>query len=472
MNSFLQRNKSRIIQVSILILITVILRLPIFFVSHFNNDELIHIALAKKLDDYGLKSFNWHASNLNNYNLFFMELGYDPIYKLIGIDDGDEKIGSLLRGFLGEREWLSHHPPGYPFFVAASHKMFSSNLPFVLNNSNNQFFMKRNMRLQFYACIVSFLFSLFLVMATYILGSKMFSHKIGLFSAFFMSLTPIELLTANKIWADDMTAFFVVLAAMLYLYALKNKRPTFSLISGFFCGLSILTKMSGTYIIFVVIVSHLFEHRNDKVTARSIFSFLFDRNILYFLSGVFIVSAWWIDLYWINLSGGRFAYHLNLNPLSSQGLAQTLGWNKYFNVTYSRPWYSYFLLVPFQFPIYLLSYVFIFLFLLRNTITAFKNFVKESTFELRFLIIWLITAFIFLTLKPNKEIRYMLIAFPAIAILSSYFLFRLFELAKSKKYKKLIYGFVTILSSLSLLSVVRIGIRYVILRADFIKIPL
>ena len=66
MNSLLYKNRLKIIQISVLIIITVILRLPSFFLSHNNNDELIHLSLAKKIDDYGINVFKKQQYNCNS----------------------------------------------------------------------------------------------------------------------------------------------------------------------------------------------------------------------------------------------------------------------------------------------------------------------------------------------------------------------------------------------------------------------
>ena len=444
------------VSLSLLILITVFFRLPIFFLSHNNNDELIHLSLAMKIEKYGLSVFN-----KQQYNLYYVQKGFNPKGQFMGLIEGEDKIGTLLGGFLGERERLSHHPPALPFFLSLSHKLFT----------NNIYLMFRNIKLQFYACFIPFLFSLFFILSVYVLGSLFFSHRVGLISAFFLSLTPIELLTANKIWADDMTAFFAVLAVILYLYALKYNKPVFSLISGLSCGISILTKMSGVYIIFVILLFHLFEHRNKRVNLKDLFGFFFDRNILYFLGGVFIVSAWWFNLYYSNFSLQSTKGYFRIN----ETWEAAKNWSMFFNRVSLRPWFSYFVLVPFQFPLYLLSYIFVPIFMLRKKFKPFGALIGKEYRYLQFLIVWITVVFIFLTLKPGKELRYMLIAYPAIAILSAYCLNLFYEWMKNRDFgislglKRLF--FISIILA-SLFFSLRIALPRVLFRADIIPIPL
>ncbi|MBL7196626.1 MAG: glycosyltransferase family 39 protein [Candidatus Omnitrophica bacterium] len=465
MNSLLYKNRLKIIQISVLIIITVILRLPSFFLSHNNNDELIHLSLAKKIDDYGINVFK-----KQQYNLFYIERGIEPKQQLIGVLEGERKIGSLLEGFLGERKQLSHHPPALPFVLSISHKLFARSRQYVVNISSNTYSMIKNSSFQFYSCIVPFVFSCLFILAVYFLGSLFFSHKIGLFSALFLSLTPIELITANKIWADDMTAFFVVLAVSFYLYSLKKNKPIFSLLSGLSCGVSILTKMSGIYIIFVVLLFHLFENRNKRVNFKNIKDFLFDRKILYFLAGVFIASAWWISLYYSYFS----VYSTRTYFIINETWEAVKTWNRYFAVASLRPWYSYFILVPFQFPLYLLSFIFIPLFILRNKIKDIETFIGKEYRYLQFLILWTSVVFVFLTLKPGKELRYMLIAYPAISILSAYCFNLFYDWVKAKKFRISLglqkMFFVSIIL-LSLVFSLKIALPRILFRADIIPIP-
>jgi len=454
-----------IIGLLFLIFVTALFRAPSFFLSHNNNDELIHLSLAMKMERCGVGVFKQ-----KKYNLHYIEKGIEPNRQLIGVLEGEEKIGSLLKGFLGERESMSHHPPVLPFILSISHRIFSRSIEYVVSFSKNTYLMIKNMPFQFYACIVPFVFSCLFVLSVYLLGSIFFSHKVGLISAFFLSLTPIEFLTANKIWADDMTAFFIVLSAILYLHALKSKRAEFALLSGLSCGISILTKMSGLYLVIVILLFHLFENRNQKVSFKNILNFFFEKNILYFLAGAFIVSAWWLDLYLVNFKIGRFVYHVGLKETRPM----MLDWNPFLNAVYLRPWYSYLILVPYQAPIYLLVYIFIPLFILKSKLGILKNIFKENKPEIRFLIIWIITIFVLLSLKPNRELRFMLSAFPAIAVVCGYFIVCLFDFVnvKDKSYKRFAYGFIITLVSWSLFLSIKLGLYAVFFRNDMIRVPL
>jgi len=461
----LLKRRINLILLSLIIIFAIILRLPSFFLSHYNNDELIHISLAKKVDKYGFDVFK-----KGEYNLFFLDKGFNPEGQFIGILDGKKETGSLLEGFLAESEKLSHHPPGLPLFIAMSHKIFSNNKEYLINVSQNDYLMAQNLGLQFYACFIPFLISILLIISVCLLGSIFFSRNTGLLASLIFSVIPIELLTSNKIWADDMVALFATLAVILFLYAIKGGNPFFCLLSGLSCGFSILAKMSGVYIVISILLFHLLINYKKKASIKNIKDFIFDRNILYFLAGVFIVSAWWFNLYYsyFNIASTKSYFIVN----EQWETAKT--WNSFFGTISNRPWFAYFILVPFQSPLLILSYIFIPFFMFRRRIGNLANFVKNEYSFIQFLIFWILTTFIFLTLKPGKELRYMLIAYPAICILSSYSLDLIYQWLKNKFPKDVVFiRFILVFIIFSsLLFSLKLGLPRVIFRSDLIPIPL
>lgn len=200
--------------------------------------------------------------------------------------------------------------------------------------------------------------------------------------------------------------------------------------------------------------------------------FLFDRNILNFLSGVFIVSALWFDLYYSDFGFGSTSWYFTVN----EKWEVVKNWNSFLNTVSNRPWFTYFVLVPYQFPLYLASYIFMVLFVCKKWIKDFANLIKENDRRyLNFLIIWVTTVFAFLTLKPGKELRYMLVAYPAIAILSTYCLNLFYEWFENKELgigtglkRKLFLSIIL----LSLIFSLKIALPRILLRADIIPIPL
>ena len=423
-----------------LILISVILRIPGFFLSHSSNDELIHTGLALKIDKYGAGVFR------GRYNLYNIDI--NPKNKLLNLSLTGKEIGKLVSSFgYWESHTLSHHPPLFSAFLALSHRVFARNKPYFLADS---LLGTRDIPYQFYAGIVPFLFSILLIIATYLLGKILFNQELGLLSALLFSVTPVELLTSQKIWADDMASFFAILAVIFYFYGLKNNKNVFSCLSGISCGLSVLTKMNGYFIAVAIIIFHLWQNKR-RLFNKDIIDVVFQRGILLFVLFFILTTGAWGYVY-LSTFGmqGFFIPFLPKVYRFSHG---------FMGLVYTRPWYTYFITMPLQFPIYFLIYPAIF------------YLFRERKKELQFLFILLLVFLALLSIKENKEERYMLPCYPAIAIISSYALSKLnssFGAGKRAFFK----GALMLLCILSVWFSIRLGLYSVFTRADLFTFPL
>ena len=424
-----------------LILISVILRIPGFFLSHSSNDELIHTGLALKIDKYGAGVFR------GRYNLYNIDI--NPKNKLLNLSLTGKEIGKLVSSFgYWESHTLSHHPPLFSAFLALSHRVFARNKPYFLADS---LLGTRDIPYQFYAGIVPFLFSILLIIATYLLGKILFNQELGLLSALLFSVTPVELLTSQKIWADDMASFFAILAVIFYFYGLKNNKNVFSCLSGISCGLSVLTKMNGYFIAVAIIIFHLWQNKR-RLLSRNIVDVLIDRSMLLFIFFLVLTSGSWFYLYMKTFDIGGF--FVPLLPANASNLPEG-----FMKLVFIRPWYTYLVTVPSQLPVYFLVY------------PAALYLFRENKKELQFLFILLLVFLILLSIKSNKEERYMLPCYPAIAIISSYALSKLnssFGAGKRAFFK----GALMLLCILSVWFSIRLGLYSVFTRADLFTFPL
>jgi len=102
--------------------------------------------------------------------------------------------------------------------------------------------------------LVSILFGVLLIPLVYMLGSLLFDKNIGLLSAIFMCLDPVNIISSQKVWMDTTLAFWCVLSVTLFALAQIKKYDLAYLLSGIACGLAMLTKYSGalTWIIILL----------------------------------------------------------------------------------------------------------------------------------------------------------------------------------------------------------------------------
>jgi len=388
-----------------------------FNLPHFRGDEHHYVGLAFKLDTQGFSGYNLR--------------GIDMIYNkehanLIQIAPAKDK-GSLLKSLARDNityydEPLHHIPFAFPFAIMLSHKLFAPNEPFnlLLLRDESKIIMKyppgvglKHFRFdptivgkQFYSVIVPLMFSMLLIISVYFLAKYFYKDNlIALTAMFLMAVCPIDILTSQKLWADDMTAFLTVLAVILYVLALDKKMPIFALLGGLSCGLSAITKQNGAFVAFAIVIWH-FGSNADKLFKKDTFlKVIFDKYLILFIIGAVVSSGYWF-LKVTSVYGSPIykPYQAGLSRVAKTGWFKAVG---------SRPRYLYLLGIPYQNPIFGLAYLFP-LWLWKD-----KKLFKHSLF----LVIWIAVFLYIFTVYlggGGKEHRYMLPVYPAFAILGAY----------------------------------------------------
>jgi len=427
-----------------LILVSALLRIPAFFLKHNNNDELIHLSLAMKIDRYGMRVFP------ENYNLFNTDITAKE--GLLILSFSKEKIGTLLKNFVaGERELLSHHPPALCALLTLSHNLLTRNGPYAVAGG---MLRKSEVKAQFYACLVTFIFSILLIAATYWFGKVLFNDEIGILAAALLSITPIELLSSQKIWAEDMVGFFATLALIPYFYCLKKNNPIFACLAGLSCGIAMLSKMSGGFIIIAIVIFHLWQNRQKFFRGgKEILGVFLDKNILLFALFFLFIAGPWLYIY-IHSFGTSWTYN-HFIPGKINLIVLPSGFMRF---VHSRPWYTYFVATVFQMPFYFLVY------------PALYYLFKEKNKELQFLFALLAVFFTLLTLKADKEERYFMPAYPAIAIVTAYTIHRIGAYLR-KKQLYLLEGILVLLFILGAFYSINLGMALAFRRSDLIGLP-
>lgn len=426
------------------------LRLPTFFLSHTNFDEVTYVSLALKLDKYGFNDFE------NNFGLQYIEIVGNDYFRTPIITDrraGNITIGS---GVAYEAKTPTHRPPGFSFLLMLSHKAFSAKKPYFVSNFNfNPYFYS-----QFYACIVPYIFSLLLIFATYILGRMLFSDRVGLYAALFLAAMPTELMVAHKIWAETALTFFITMSAIFYLNGIRKNKIIFIVISGIFAGMATLCKASGGFIIITILIYHYIISFLETKEICGFLGKLIDRRMVVFLASFLTVSGWWLVVF----MKSKYSQNTVFTQQEFAALANsTTSWIEFVQ---KRPGYAYIVNTIYQFPILVFSFFFLF----------GKQTRKK---ELFFLLILVLLTFLFLSFYKipylsvlGKEERYLMPAYPAMAILASYGLLNIKEyfLNKFKAYRvELVFSLVIILS---LAWSLNISIPLILSRRDLFSFPI
>jgi len=393
------------------------LRKHTFNLPHMRGDQHHYVGLAFKLDKYGFSGYNLKGIDIVRVK--------DSSY-LLAIKPARDK-GYILKSmesqniFYYDEPW--HHIPfGFPVAIMLSHKIFAHNQPYYLLQIEDLIEVLRryppgeglkNFRFnpavaskQVFSVIIPLSFSMLLIILVYFLGRHIYkSEFIALSAMLLMAIAPIDILSAQKIWADDMTAALTLLAILLYILAVDKKRPSLALLGGISCGLSAITKQNGAFIIFAIIIWHFLANRKDLFNRKTFLKTLFDKNLIIFGLGALLGSGYWFFKV-ISFYGNPFymPHQENIAKVAK------IGW---FSAVGNRPRYLYLAGIPYQNPLFVLAYI--------SPLYLWQD--KKHSKNSLLLILW-VAVFLYLFSVylggGGKEHRYMLPSYAAFAILGAY----------------------------------------------------
>jgi hypothetical protein len=393
---------ARLFLLLIILAFAVFLRLPTFKLPHDNGDQLFYLGLAMKLDGFGFSGYTLRGIDLKGNN------------SILGLFPAKEQKGSLLKDLDGKGvhyydEPLFHRPYGFPYILMLSHRIFADDGEYLTLNTSGRDERgrvysedaKRSWGFQFYAVFIPFLFSIFFILATYFLAKLLFSERIALISAFLISISPVEMLSSQRIWADTMLSFFVVLTVLFFFLAREKKNLSLSFMAGITCGIAVLVKQTAGFILIVFLFYHLWQNKSGLFKLNKVFRIIFDKYLIAVALGMLIVSFHWFFI--VTKTYGHPLYM----PSKTGGIEYQSEW---FMILSQRPRFLYLFSIPYLVPIFALVY---FSIIAGPFIRGFINDKKV------FLIIWLLSFLGAIMILGAKENRYMLPAYPAIAMLSA-----------------------------------------------------
>ncbi|MDP8219655.1 MAG: glycosyltransferase family 39 protein, partial [Candidatus Theseobacter exili] len=348
-----------------------------FYLSHVRGDQHHYLGLAMKLDLFGMKGYNLRGINFGFSN---HPKWKNAILSVIPAKDKDK--GDILKsleknGTFYYDEPLHHIAPGFAYLLRFSHYLFANKEVYSavqVHLGEKVLFEKPKYfkDAQFYAVFVPLFFSLLLVLTVFFLGKLLFSDWIGLISAFMIAVNPVDIMTSQKIWADDPLAFFVAASILLYLTAKKKDLWWLSIGAGLFCGYSVLLKQSGGFIVFGLILYHFWERRKDFANPKRWKYIFWNHHLFLFgLGMLFMVTPWFVKVYTTYGDPIYRPVQENLQVIEKSG---------WFKMLSRRSWYMYPLGIPFIEPIFLLFYA--------GVVDVFLS--KEKRTEKVLLVIWVL----------------------------------------------------------------------------------
>ncbi|MBL7056227.1 glycosyltransferase family 39 protein, partial [Candidatus Woesearchaeota archaeon] len=147
------------------------------------------------------------------------------------------------------------------------------------------FFWKLGLDSAFYGKLLSILFSLGILILTYLITLKIFNKKIALLSAFFLSLFPVFFLFSNLSLTEIPSTFFL-LASVLYL--IKNNYKA----SGFLLGISLMTRFFQVFAVIAIFSFLFYNYKKNKLKKQFLdFTVYFSVPVtLYLIVNYFLYS--------------------------------------------------------------------------------------------------------------------------------------------------------------------------------------
>lgn len=223
-----------------------------------------------------------------------------------------------------------------------------------------------------------------LLFATYGIGKKLYNYKVGILSAFLVSMFPSVFALSRVLMLDLSLAAMVALT--FYLFVLnKFSSFKFSLFTGIIIGLGTLTRQA--YFVYLLpILSYFFFHKENLKNKKIIRNFIFSVIIASMIVAVYYTRFSFDDLLYYH-----HIFQCKTNPSSYFYLQSILNRQ--------------------------LLLVFSFLFL-TGSIFSFR---KKKYFSP----IMVFVLLIFFSMSPNKQDRFILPIFPYIAVIISGFILSL-----------------------------------------------
>lgn len=228
-----QRNNKWLI--GLILILTVLVRLPSLWQPHLENDEVIYLTLTKKV-----------AKNLSLYD-----------YNL----KGTELLSKLPEKHYNSPLFL--HPPVFVLLTAIIYQLESETL----------------------LLLIPIIAGLVAVYCVYLIGKEIYSKKVGLIAALILSLDSIFLLTTTKFWIDGLLSALFCLSLTVTIKLERKNLIRNSILIGVLTGLTILTKYPG--ILLIPIISWWICIKNwkliNKITTQMIICLII----------LLVVAPWW-----------------------------------------------------------------------------------------------------------------------------------------------------------------------------------
>jgi len=387
------------------------LRLDTFYLPHVSNHEFQNLSLALKLDSFGLSGYNLKNVDYEDFSLD----GKTTIRELTVSHKNQQGmvLDKMRKNGLSINDGLSMNtPPGFPYLLMLSEKTMGKNNGYFVSSSKlgrqvKYFKPGTLIYAQFYAVVLPLIFSLLLVLFTYLLGVGLFGKSTALVAAFLMATNPVSIFVSQKLWPDEIAAVFILISVLLFIRGYHHKSLIIALASGIILGIALLFTPSAAFIFVGFLLFYYWNQKSKFTSLKSTIVIFLNPSMLLLMLGLIIPYALWHFALTHSFMGLQmFNYITAIKAYAPEILS------------IQRP--SAFLLLligmPYLSPLFILSWALISK-KLRFTLDSQKRFVFP------FLFFWIFSYFgLVIIFADNFEHRLAMGAYPAIALLSAFVL--------------------------------------------------
>jgi 4-amino-4-deoxy-L-arabinose transferase-like glycosyltransferase len=324
-----------------------------------------------------------------------------------------DRQGELLSAYIDEgngsydQPWF-HAPPLFPYLIAFSHTLFSPEPDYhvLFPAAASQRSFGARLHSQFYVAAVPLLCGLLLVLSTFAIARQLFDYWTALMAMFLMAISPAVLLASQKIWADTLLASLVAASFLFFIRHLQT-RAWSSLIAAAVCFAgALLTKNTAILVVPALGITAVHFCWCASAPLARTMRCATTRTASLLVLALVLTWPWYFSVYTI----WGAPMH---DPI-------TAGSSAWFTFLKSRPWYTYLVSIPAMVPLFSLGFL--------RCVTVFTQRVPNAE---RVLAVWFgsFLGVLMLIIAGAEQLgpdsRYMLPAYPPLAILSAIQLLRI-----------------------------------------------
>ena len=241
----------------------------------------------------------------------------------------------------------------------------------------------------------SILLSSLVIFVTFLIGKRLFNHKIGLIAAFLFAIHGLSIeLVSGRTATDHIDVFFQSLIVISLYFAVRHSRSSsfwHLILMALFCGLAILTKWLPALIVLVLwfILSVHLKNRQYSIFLRQLF--------LTIIIILMVVLPWQIWIFTQFPDEALWEYQYN-----TRHIFESLG-------GHGKPWYYFIHKISVNYGI--LIYL--------PILWACKKMILSSSRELWFVNLWWAIPLIFFSFASTKMQGYIVFSAPAFFLITA-----------------------------------------------------